>query len=269
MPTTRVADLDIVWDVAGPPDGKPVVMINGLGSPRSGWDLQVLALADRYRVISFDNRDVGETGPGHDAKPYAMEQFARDTAGLIEALELGPANVIGASMGGAIAQGLALSRPDLVKSLQIICSWSRTDPWLADLVEQWNVIYAAMGNLAWSRNAWLWVFTYRWYLDPENIATQIRNTESYPYPQTPPMFARQCDAVLSFDVLDRLSSIAVPTHVVAGAEDLLTPPRFSQQIAAAIPQSQLTILPAVGHGMFWEATDAFNAALLSFLAAHA
>jgi pimeloyl-ACP methyl ester carboxylesterase len=79
------------------------------------------------------------------------------------------------------------------------------------------------------------------------------------------MFARQADAAINFDALDRIPAIAAPVHVVAGAEDIFTPPRFSREIAAAIPGAALTILPEVGHGMFWETPEQFNTALLAFL----
>jgi 3-oxoadipate enol-lactonase len=265
MPSTRVGDLDIVWDIAGPSDGEPLLMINGLGAARQGWALQVPTLAQRYRVVTFDNRDVGETGAGSDPRPYGIVRFANDAIGLVESLELGPVHVIGASMGGAIAQELALTRPDLVRSLQIVCSWARTDPWLAELVRQWKEIYAALGPIAWARNTWLWVFTYRWYQDQTRLEELLQDTAAYLFPQSPDMFDRQCDAVLAFDTLPRLGPIEAPTHVVAGAEDLLTPLRFSQEIAAAIPGAHLTVLPNVGHGMFWERTEAFNAALARFL----
>ena len=265
MPTTRVGDLEVVWDVAGPTAGDSVVMINGVGAVRGSWYLQVAALAERYRVYTYDNRDVGETGPGEDLSPYGISRFASDAAGLIEALERRPVHVIGASMGGAIAQELALARPDLVRSLQIVCSWPHTDPWLAEVVLQWRSLFSAMGSFDWTRNTWVWVFTYRWFRDPEKTAGLRRSAESYPYPQTAEMFARQCDAVVSFDARDRLGAIGVPTHVIAGEEDIFTPPRFSREIAAAIPGSRLTILPEVGHGMFWETPEAFNGALVEFL----
>ena len=265
MPTTRVGDLEVVWDVAGPVAGAPVLMINGLGAVRGSWYLQITALAERYRVYTYDNRDVGETGPGQDLCPYAIDRFAWDAVGLIESLETGPVHVIGASMGGAIALELALARPDLVRSVQFVCSWPHTDPWLAEVFLQWKSIFSIMGAFDWTRNTWVWVFTHRWFGDPEKMASLLQSAESYAYPQTPEMFARQCDAAVSFDARDRLGAIAAPTHVIAGEEDILTPPRFSREIAAAIPQSRLTILPEVGHGMFWETPEAFNAALIAFL----
>jgi pimeloyl-ACP methyl ester carboxylesterase len=139
---------------------------------------------------------------------------------------------------------------------------------LGELIRQWRDMYAEMGGLAWTRNSWLWVFTYRWCNDPANLDEQVRIAQAYPYPQSAEMFTRQCEAVLAFDALDRLGGITTPAHIVAGAEDLLTPLRFSEELAAAIPGAQLTVLPDVGHGMFWEATDQFNAVLLHFLDAH-
>jgi 3-oxoadipate enol-lactonase len=265
VPSTPVGDLDVVWDVDGPAAGAPVLMINGLGAARGSWYLQVTALAERYRVYTYDNRDVGETGCGEDTSGYGIDRFARDAAGLIDSLETGPVHVIGASMGGAIAQELALSRPDLVRSLQIVCSWSETDHWLAELILQWKSMFFAMGAFDWARNTWVWVFTYRWFRDPEKMAALRHDAESYPFPQTPEMFARQCDAVVPFDARDRLGALSAPTHIIAGEEDILTPTRYSREIADAIPGSALSILPEVGHGMFWETPEAFNKALISFL----
>jgi pimeloyl-ACP methyl ester carboxylesterase len=265
VPSTRVGDLDVVWDVAGPAGGAPVLMINGLGAVRGSWYLQVPALAERYRVYTYDNRDVGETGCGEFTSGYDIDQFARDAAGLVDSMEIGPVHVIGASMGGAIAQELALARPDLVRSVQIVCSWPHTDPWLAELILQWKSLFFAMGAFDWARNTWVWVFTYRWFRDLEKMAALRHDAESNPLPQTPEMFGRQCDAIIPFDARDRLAAITAPTHVIAGEEDIFTPPRFSREIASAIPGSTLYILPEVGHGMFWETPEAFNDALLGFL----
>jgi len=268
VPRTRVEDLEVVWDVAGPVAGEPVLLINGLGAVRGSWYLQVPALAERYRVYTYDNRDVGETGSGAMAGDYGIDRFAHDAAMLIETLPIGPVHVIGASMGGAIAQELVLAWPELIRSVQIVCSWPRTDPWLGALIADWNTMFAAMGAQAWARNSWLWVFTHRWFRDAGLMAGLEAGAASYPYSQTPTMFGRQCRAAIAFDAQDRLGGITTPTHVIAGAEDLLTPPRYSEAIAAAIPGSTLTIVPEAGHGMFWETPGAFNAALMRFLDAN-
>jgi pimeloyl-ACP methyl ester carboxylesterase len=265
VPTMAVGDLEVVWDGAGPQGADPVVLINGLGAARDSWFLQVEALSRNYRVYTYDNRDVGETGAGTNPRRYDMDQFARDAVGLIDALEIGPVHVIGASMGGAIAEELALQRPDLLRTLQIGCSWAQTDAWLDELIRQWQLMFAELGPLAWTRNSWLWVFTHRWYRDPDRLAGLVADASAYQYPQTSDMFNRQCEAVIAFDVLDRLGTISTPTQVIAGAEDFLIPPRFSQEIAATIPGAKLTQLPNVGHGMFWETPETFNTALTEFI----
>ena len=264
VPTSRIGDLEMVWDVAGAPNAEPVLMINGLGASRAGWAFQVPALAETFRVFTFDNRDVGQTGAG-SLESYPISQFALDAIGLVETLEIGPVHLIGASMGGAIAQEFALVRPDLTRSLQIVCSWARTDPYLAELMQGWSDMFSAMGREAWSRNTWLWVYTHRWFMNPEYLANAAREAAADPYPQSAEMFARQCGAILAFDALNRLPLVSAPTQIIAGAEDVLTPPRYSAEIASAIPGASYVLLPEVGHGMFWEATDRFNESLVQFI----
>jgi 3-oxoadipate enol-lactonase len=93
----------------------------------------------------------------------------------------------------------------------------------------------------------------------------MRATGSNPRLQTLEMYLRQSRAAKTFDALDRLESITTPAHVICGAEDIFTPTRYSQQIAAAIPNARLSVMTAVGHGMFWEATDEFNDLVLGFI----
>jgi 3-oxoadipate enol-lactonase len=263
MPTARVGDLDVAWDAAG--DGDPVVMINGIGADRTAWYLQTPAIAREFRAITFDNRDVGETGPGPDPQPYGIRRFADDTAGLMDALGLGRAHVVGASMGGAIAQEFALAHPERTRSLTIVCSWPRTDPWLAELWGRWERVHEALGPVEWARATWLVVFTHRYYEDPAHLASLVAGAEANPRPQTFEMYRRQSRAAAAHDALDRLGQIAAPTHVVCGEEDTFTPLRYSRAIAEAIPGARLSVMPNVGHGMFWEATDAFNELVLDFL----
>lgn len=265
MPTARVDDLALVWESNGPEGAPPVLMINGLGADRTAWHLQVPALAAEFRTITFDNRDVGETGSGHDPQPYGIRRFADDAIGLLDALGIGRAHVVGASMGGAIAQELALAAPERLLSATIVCSWPRTDRWLAELLRHWERIFAALGPVEWARETWFWVFTHRYFADPARLADLAATAAAYPYPQSPRMYARQSQAAIGHDALDRLGAIGVPTHVIAGEVDLLTPLRFSEELANAIPGARLSVMPEVGHGMFWEATGAFNDLVLGFL----
>ena len=171
MPTARVADVDIAYDIAGPEHAPPVLMINGLGADRPNWGLQVPALSEHFRVVTFDNRDVGQTGAGRKPHSYGMRQFADDAAGLLDHLGIARAHIVGASMGGTIAQEFALAYPERTAGLAIVCSWAKTDPWLAELFTDWEGIFAAQGQRAFARTSWLWVFTHRFYNTPGNLQT--------------------------------------------------------------------------------------------------
>lgn len=266
MPRARIDDLDVAYDVTG--TGEPVLMINGIGADRSGWGLQVPAVSSRFQTITYDNRDVGETGPGSVPSPYAVRRFADDAAGLLAHLGVSRAHIVGASMGGCIAQEFAASHPNLTASVTIICSWPSVDPWLDELWEQWEHLFTALGPVEWSRTTWLWVFTHRAYRDPAFLQGLLDATAANPRKQTLEMYLRQSHAARTFEVLDRLPSIAAPAHVICGEEDIFTPRRYSQQIAGAIPGATLSVMPGVGHGMFWEATDDFNKLVVDFIAAH-
>jgi pimeloyl-ACP methyl ester carboxylesterase len=242
-------------------------MINGIGADRTAWSLQTPAIARDFRVITYDNRDVGETGAGRDPRPYRMRQFADDAAGLLDVLGVARAHVVGASMGGTIAQEFALAFPERTTSVTIVCSWARTDPWLAELLDFWEGVFAAMGPVEWARASWLTVFTHRYYRVPGNLEALLALARSNPRPQTTEMYRRQSRAAIGHDALARLGAITAPVHVIAGAEDLLTPLRFSEEIAAAISGARLSIMTEVGHGMFWETTDEFNELVLGFLRA--
>jgi pimeloyl-ACP methyl ester carboxylesterase len=131
MPTAAVGDLNVVYEIHG--DGEPVLMINGIGAERAGWGMQVPAVSREFKAIVYDNRDVGETGTGGSDAFYSIRQFADDAAGLLDGLGIEQAHIVGASMGGCIAQEFAISHPGRTRSTTIICSWPRVGPWLAEL----------------------------------------------------------------------------------------------------------------------------------------
>lgn len=264
MPKTQVGDLEITYDLTG--SGPPVVMINGIGSPRAGWDLQVPALSQYFTVLTFDNRDVGETGAGSDPKPYAMRQFADDVAGLMDAIGWHRAHIVGASMGGAIAQEFAIGYPERTRSVSIVCSWPRSDPWMVELMTQWDDVFSRQGRIAWDRTTWLWVFTERFFnADPNPLPALLRESAEMPFPQSLESYLRQSAAFKKHDTLDRLSTITAPAHVIVGEEDIYTPIRYSLEIANGIPGATLTIIPEAGHGLFWEQTALFNQSLGNFM----
>jgi pimeloyl-ACP methyl ester carboxylesterase len=249
--------------VAG--EGNPVLMINGIGAPRSAWGLQVPAISARYRTITFDNRDVGETGPGGEISEYTTDQFAHDAAGLLDHLGIEKAHIAGASMGGCIAQAFAVLYPERTQTATIICSWGTVEPRLDELWAQWEGLFRDRGPVEWSRTTWLWVFTHRAYEQPGFLEGLLNAARSAPNPQTLEMYLRQSRAARTHEFLDRLGAITAPTHVICGEEDIFTPPRYSIDLANAIPGARLTMMSEVGHGMFWETVDDFNNLILDFI----
>lgn len=264
MPKATVGDLEIGYDLIG--SGPPVVLINGIGSPRAAWNEQAGVLAQYFTVLTFDNRDVGETGAGSDPKPYAMRQFADDLAGLLDALGWPSAHVVGASMGGAIAQEFAVNYPDRTRSVTIVCSWPKSDPWMVELMSQWDDVFEMQGRVAWDRTTWLWVFTERFFnADPSPLPGLLAESENMPFPQSFESYMRQSAAFKAFDIIDRLPSISSPAHVIVGEEDIYTPLRYSLEITNAIPGATLTVIPEAGHGVFWEQIAEFNRSVGNFL----
>ena len=264
MPKATVGDLEIAYDLTG--SGPPVAMINGIGSPRAGWDLQVQSLSQYFTVLTFDNRDVGETGAGSEPKPYAMRQFADDLVGLLDAIGWRSAHIVGASMGGAIAQEFAIGNPARTRSVSIVCSWPKSDPCMVELMTQWDQVFETQGRVAWDRTTWLWVFTERFFnANPNPVPQLMKESEEMPFPQLLESYLRQSAAFKGHDALERLPSISAPAHVIVGEEDIYTPIRYSLEIANAIPGATLTTVPKAGHGLFWEQTDLFNRSLGNFM----
>ena len=223
--------------------GEPLLLIMGFGGDHTAWAFQMGALSAKYRVIAFDNRGVGRTdAPDH---PYTTRMMAGDALGLMDALGIDRAHVIGVSMGGMIAQELALERPERVRSLHLGCTLARPDAYMLGL----------------------WLFAPATYAErPDLVETLLQNALANPFPQSLTGFLRQGEAVVAHDARDRLPAIRCPTLVSVAADDILVPSRFAREIVARIPGAELRVIPDAGHCYFLERADAFNELCLDFLA---
>jgi 3-oxoadipate enol-lactonase len=264
MPHVKVGDIQMHYVEAG--EGEPVVLVMGLGGDHLAWGFQVPFLATSYRVIAFDNRGAGQTD--QPDTPYTIRGMARDTVGFLDALNIERAHVVGASMGGMIAQEIALNDPHRVRSLQLHCTLARPDAYMRALVQAWRVVRSELSREASLRALALWFFAAEtWEARPDFVEMIIETSLTNPYPQSLPGFLRQTEAILGHDTLDRLTAIRCPTLVSVGEEDILVPPRFAREIAARIPGASLVSIPAAGHLYFMEAAEAFNAMCLGALRA--
>jgi 3-oxoadipate enol-lactonase len=265
MPNVRVGDIEMFYVEAG--QGEPLVLIMGYGGDHLAWGLQLPAFAERYRVIAFDNRGVGQTDtPDH---PYTIRMMAEDTVGLMDKLGVGCAHVLGVSMGGMIAQELALNHPQRVRSLHLGCTLGRPDNYLRAISASWREVRERFDRAATLRFIAPWLFAAVTYRDrPEFVEMVFQNALANPHPQTLTGFLRQGEAIQSHDTLDRLPAIRCPTLVSVAEHDILVPPYFSRELAAQIPGATLRVVPDAGHVYFWERPDLFNTLSLDFFAAH-
>ena len=261
MPGTNVG-LEMNYEIEG--DGPPVLFISGLSQDRTGWMLQVPALtAAGYRCITFDNRDVGQSATS--AKSYDIRQMADDTLKLMAAIGLSSAHIVGLSMGGMIGQEMAISSPTSVSSLTLVCTGAVTGPDTAGVLRAWKAARPHCDDVDFVLMVSAWLFTHRFYQQAETVEGFLQLVRSNPFPQTASGFVRQCDAVLSHDTRDRVSQISAPTCIIVGAEDTLTPPRYSRWLADRIPGAELIQVPDAAHLLSLERPDEFNRVLIEFL----
>jgi len=248
-------------------DGEPVLLINGLGADHTTWGLQTAFFSEHFRVIVFDNPGIGQTeGP---RGPYTSALFADVAAGLLRLLGFERAHIVGASMGGLIAQQLAVRHADLVRSLTLHCSWWRADRRTTALIRSWQSYARVATPLDLARQIWLWVLTPRFFEErAEEMAELEREVESNPHPQSAEAFSDQAEACVGHEALEEIASVKAPTLITVGDGDLLTPPSHSFEIKARMPKATLHVWPEMGHAPFWEIPDEFNELTYGFLRAH-
>ncbi len=250
-------------------EGEPLLVINGTSQSLGFWTEMAQVWAGSYRVVTYDLRGLGASERGDGEMTVAS--LAQDALALMDALEIPRAHVLGYSLGSAIAQELVLAAPDRVGSLVLYCTWARTDGFqramMTGLAHPWRHgdLAAALGALGVAFSPQL--------LDSPEFGGLIEQLLPL-FPSTPEQIAataEQWDADLGHDTLDRLGSISAPTLVIAGEQDLLTPPWHGEQVAGAIPgaRHELFTGPGSSHALGVERAEEFVPMVAGFLGEHA
>ncbi|HEY8740887.1 MAG TPA: alpha/beta fold hydrolase [Candidatus Dormibacteraeota bacterium] len=264
MPFADAGDARIHYTVTGPADGEPIVLVMGLGTDMSGWDA-MLPYLDEYRVLRIDNRGVGKS----DAPdvPYSIAGMARDTLAAMDAVGMESANIYGASLGSMIAQELALSHRDRVRTLVLGCpspgvvALPGSPGILRLLLTRQRYTAAEAGRLAAP-----YLFHRALTEDPaaveEAILKRIAHTGS------PIGYRRQLQASLRWSSLSRLRRLRVPTLVLHGDHDRLIPQVNGRLIARLIPGARFYSIKGAGHVYSTDAPGEAAGVVVRFLEEH-
>ncbi|MGI8610557.1 MAG: alpha/beta fold hydrolase [Candidatus Dormibacteria bacterium] len=262
MPYVDVRGTKIHYKLTGPRDGEPIVLVMGLGMDMSGWDAMMPYLKD-HRVLRLDNRGAGKS----DAPdvPYTIGGMARDTVAAMDAVGMDTAHVYGASLGSMIAQEIALSHRDRVRTLILGCP----SPGVVSMPGSIGILRLMRTREHYTqeemfRRAAPFLF-HRALEDPEALEAALRARTTAPV--SPMGYRRQLEAVLRWSSLTRLPFLRVPTLVIHGDHDRLIPTINGRLIARLIRGSRLHIIKGAGHVYSVDAPGEAARVTLAFLAA--
>jgi 3-oxoadipate enol-lactonase len=252
----------IAWERHG--SGPPLLLIHGLGYARWGWEPVLPGIAERFDVILFDNRGIGESDapPG----PYTVAEMAADAVQVLDEAGVERAHIVGTSLGGMIAQELALSYPGRVDRLVLACTtpgrsvaYPMPEATVA-LIAEAPALEPAVALRRFVENA----------LAPTTVATRPELVERIlahrlATAQDTAAWSAQAAAGATFDPDERLETLAAPTLVQTGTEDIVVDPRNSELLVWLLLDARLETFSRAGHLFFWEHPDAFVASVASFL----
>ncbi len=253
------------YEVWGPKDAEPLLLIHGLGADHRGWIMQRRSFGSQYRCIAFDNRGVGSSDK--PVGPYDLEVMADDALRVLDAVGHRRAHVLGVSMGGIISQMLAVRNPERIRTLTLACTACRHLPWRRELLAEWVETAEAHGMGVFARDNMRWLLGQRslrriWPLAAV-LAPLVVNVP-------PHGFAAQARAILAVDdsLADELGAVRAPTLVTVGSQDILTPRGDSMDLAERIPGAELVIIRGGAHLVQAEQPGAFNRVVRAHLDAH-
>lgn len=265
MPKVKTNNIELYYEIHGA--GKPLVLISGLGYPLWQWHRMVPFLAEHFQVITFDNRGVGQSDK--PAGPYTAQMLATDTAGLLDALGIEKAVIMGHSMGGFIAQALALDFPQKVEKL-VLCSTNFGGPRHAPITPEAMAVLTDMTSdpLTRFKNG-LKVSTAPGWAEKNPamieawVQWRIANPiEPIPYQAQMSIGLALMPEAAAFE--SKLPSLQVPTLILVGAHDKVVPPANASLLSEKIAGSKVVIFPDAGHFFPIEIAEAASQAILEF-----
>jgi 3-oxoadipate enol-lactonase len=263
MPWVRRPDgTQIHAQITGHGDAPPVLLIQGLGMNKNGWTVQRIAMATKFRTIAMDNRGAGRSSMPDS--PFTLEEMADDAVAVLDHYEVRDAHIVGASMGGAIAQVVSVKYPERVRSLTLACTACRNQPWRAELLRHWADTATTRGLRQWADES------ARWLIGPRSfrrLAPAIGWLGPFATFRPSRGFVAQVSAILDTDdsLVAELGRITAPTLVIVGNQDILTPRGDSEEIAERIAHAELVVISGAAHGLMVEHATTFNEVVIDFI----
>lgn len=267
MPYAQVHGIQLYYDEAG--EGDSLLLIMGITAPGSVWEDHAHAWKEHFRCIMPDNRGVGFSDK--PAGPYTSAQMADDVAGLLDALDLGAVRVVGLSMGGIIAQQLALRHPERVRAMVLMCTWARCDRYTEGVFRHLMAAKARLRPEEFMAYMQVLIFAKETWDSDEGFADLLVMREEAAqgaYPQPLHGLEAQAYGCTDHDVLADLHRIAVPTLVLAGTDDVFIPAWMTEEVAEGIPGSEIQLYSGAGHAFHFERIDEVNERVAMWLLAH-
>ena len=271
MPTqkVKVGDITIAYKQLGEGSAKPIVLITGLGATMDMWNPLLLEQlsSSNYSVIIFDNRGAGESTAG--TKEFSISQFANDTAGLLDALNITKADILGFSMGSFIAQELTLADPEIVDKLILyasLCGGNESKPASPEVDQAFSK--PSVSPQEQMQKTIPLLFPTGWFKANPNY------TNYMPIPKelvSLDIMGKQGNAAVNWAQTgncNAISNITQPTLIIVGSDDLFTQASNSLILAERISGSWLVQVGNSGHGLMYQYPDAFNRLILTFLEAN-
>jgi pimeloyl-ACP methyl ester carboxylesterase len=264
VPIAEANGQRLYYEVHG--EGEPLLAVMGLGGDHTAWILQLPEWSKSYRVVVFDNRDVGQSSQAEG--PYEVSDMAADALALADELGLESFHLVGVSLGGAIAQEIALAAPERVRTLTLAVTYGWTGGYGEQRSKVLSNIVGRMSREEFVEFTMMLIYSERVFDVPEFADASRQAMLSNPHPQPIEAWVRQLEASSRHEARDRLPSLQMPVHVIGARRDIMVPPFRSEDLAEAIPGAKLTIIDS-GHLVNVEMAQEFNAAVAGFIAEHA
>jgi pimeloyl-ACP methyl ester carboxylesterase len=252
----------IAYEIRG--EGEPLVLVHGLAYDRAGWGRFPDLLAERFRVVLIDNRGVGESDAPEG--PYAVEQMAADVIAVLDDAGIGRTNLFGVSLGGYIAQDVALHHPERVAKL-VLCSTAPGGPKAHPMPEAGVAAFEKYPNMEREAGLRLMVENSLGARGVRDLPALTDEIFAYRLDRAPSLEAwtAQAHAGATYDSYDRVGAITAPTLVLQGAADNVVEPLNAEILGALIPNARVEILPDRGHLMVWEDSERVAELVTEFL----